>query len=167
MEDCPWPRSFSLGLDYCPEPLTFTSLELEGSLAPRAISLFYRNGVNLGMGRGGLHCHDEASTHLSRKPDQSYLARWAMEFSSVQSLSCVQLFVTPWTAAHQASLSFTNPWSLLKLMSIKLVIPSNHLILCRPLLLLPSIFPSIRIFSNESALLIRWPIGTWKDAQHQ
>ena len=58
-----------------------------------------------------------------------------MEFSSVQSLSCVQLFATPWTTAHQASLSFTNPWTLLKLMSIKLVMPSNHLILCRPLLL--------------------------------
>ena len=72
------------------------------------------------------------------------------------SLSCVQLFATPWTAAHQASLSITN-WSLLKLMSIKSVMPSNHLILCYPLLLMPSIFPSIRVFSNESALLIRWP----------
>ena len=78
-------------------------------------------------------------------------------FSSVQSLSRVQLFVTPWTAAHQASLSITNSQSLLKFMSIKLVMPSNHLILCRPLLLLPSIFPSIRVFSNESALRIRWP----------
>ena len=76
---------------------------------------------------------------------------------SVQSLSCVQLFVTLWTAAHQASMSITNSQSLLKLMSIKLVMPSNHLILCRPLLLLPSIFPSIRVFSNESALCIRWP----------
>ena len=69
----------------------------------------------------------------------------------------VQLFVTPWTAAQQASLSITNSWSLLKLMSIELVMPSNHLILCRPLLLLPSIFPSIRVFSSESALHIRWP----------
>ena len=75
----------------------------------------------------------------------------------IQLLSCVQLFVTPWTAAHQASLSFTNSQSLLKLMSIVLVMPSNHLILCRPLLLLPSIFPSIRVLSNESALRIRWP----------
>ena len=74
---------------------------------------------------------------------------------SVQSLSCVQLFVTPWTAAHQASLSITNSQSLPKPMSIKLVMPSNHLILCRPLLLLSSIFPSIRAFSNESALHIR------------
>ena len=77
--------------------------------------------------------------------------------SSVQSLSHVQLFVTPWTAACQASLSITNAWSLLKLMSSKLVMPSNHLILCPPLLLLSSIFPSIRVFSNESVLHIRWP----------
>ena len=76
---------------------------------------------------------------------------------SVQSLSRVRLFATPWTAAHQASLSITNSWSLLKLMSIELVMPSNHLILYRPLLLPPSIFPSIRVFSNESVLHIRWP----------
>ena len=78
-------------------------------------------------------------------------------FSSVQSLRHVRLFVTPWTAAHQASLSFTLSLSLLKLMSIELVIPSNHLILCRPLLLLPLVFPSIRVFSNELALRIMWP----------
>ena len=78
-------------------------------------------------------------------------------FSSVQSLSHVQLFVTPWTAARQACLTITNSLSLLKLMSIESVMPSNHLILCRPLLLLPSIFPSIRVFSNESVLRIRWP----------
>ena len=71
--------------------------------------------------------------------------------SSVQLLSRVQLFVIPWTVAHQASLSITNFWSLLKLMSIKSVMPHNHLILCHPLLLLPSIFPSIRVFSNETA----------------
>ena len=75
----------------------------------------------------------------------------------VQSLSHVQLFVTPWTAARQASLSITSSWNLLKLMSIELVMPFNHLILCCPLLLLPSILPSIRVFSNESALHIRWP----------
>ena len=74
------------------------------------------------------------------------------QFSSVQSLSHVRLFVTPWTVAHQASLSITNSQSLLKLMSIESVMPSNHLRLCCPLLLLPSIFPSIRVFSNESAL---------------
>ena len=78
-------------------------------------------------------------------------------FSSVQSLSCVRLFATPWTAARQASLSITNSQSLPKLMSFESVMPSNHLILCRPLLLLPSVFPSIAVFSNESALRIRWP----------
>ena len=75
----------------------------------------------------------------------------------VQLLSRVCLFVTPWTATCQPSLSFTISWSLLKLMSVESVMPSNHLILCYPLLLLPSIFPSIRVFSNESALYIRWP----------
>ena len=80
-----------------------------------------------------------------------------LSVSSVQLLSRVQLFVTPWTAAWQASLSITNSRSLLKLMSIESVMPSNHLIFCHPLLLLPSIFPSIRIFSNESVFHIRWP----------
>ena len=79
------------------------------------------------------------------------------QFSSVQSLSRVQLFVASWTAAHQASLPITNSESLLKHMSIESVMPSNRLILCRPLLLLLSIFPSIRVFSNESVLHIRWP----------
>ena len=77
--------------------------------------------------------------------------------NSVQLLSHVQLFATPWTAGHQASLSITNSQTLLKLMSIESVMPSNHLILCCPLLLLPSIFLSIRVFSNESVLCIRWP----------
>ena len=83
-----------------------------------------------------------------------------MFICSVQLLSHVQLFgllQTPWTAACQASLSIANSWSLLKLMSIESVMPSNHLILCHPLLLLPSIFPSIRVFSNQSGLCIRWP----------
>ena len=80
-----------------------------------------------------------------------------LSVSSVQSLSHVQLFVTPWTAARQASLSLTNSQSPPKSMSIESVMPSNHLILCHPLLLLPSIFPSIRVISNESALCIRWP----------
>ena len=80
-----------------------------------------------------------------------------MKHSSVHSLSHVRLFVIPWTAAHQASLSITNSQSLLKLMSIESVMPSNHLILCCPLLLPPSILPSIRVFSNESVLHIRWP----------
>ena len=79
------------------------------------------------------------------------------QFSSVQSLSRVQLFVTPWTGARQTSLSISNSPSLPKLMSIELVMPSNHLILCHLLLLLPSIFPSIRVLSNESVFCIRWP----------
>ena len=87
----------------------------------------------------------------------SALAAAVMLFSSVQSLSHDWLFATPWTAARQASLSITNSWSLPKFMSIELVMPSNHLILCHPLILLRSIFPSIRVFSNESALRIRWP----------
>ena len=105
------------------------------------------------------------SKHRVRIPNEktasSFLFDWQclsfLQFSSVQSLSRVRLFVTPWTAACQASLSITNSRSLLKLMSIESVMPSSHLILCRPLLLPPSIFPSIRIFSNESVLRIRWP----------
>ena len=85
------------------------------------------------------NCNVSSSFQVAR----SFLGRI---ISSVQSLSCVQLFATPWTTAHQASLSITNSWSLPKLMSIESVMPSNHLILCRPLLLLPSIFPSIRVF---------------------
>ena len=81
----------------------------------------------------------------------------SVQFSSVQSLSCVRFFAAPWTTARQASLSITNSWNLLKFMSTESVMPSNYLILCCPLLLLASIFPSIRVFSNESALCIRWP----------
>ena len=80
-----------------------------------------------------------------------------IQFSSVQLFSHLQLFATAWTVAWQASLSITNSWRLPKLMSIESVMPSNHLILCQPLLFSPSIFPSIRVFSNQSALLIRWP----------
>ena len=83
--------------------------------------------------------------------------KFIIQFSSVQSLSCVRLFVTPWIAARQASLSITNSWSLPKLMSIESMMPSSHLILCFALLLLPPIPPSIRVFSNESTLRIRWP----------
>ena len=100
------------------------------------------------------------NNHLSFCTKQSWpllMESVQNSFSSVQSLSRVRLFVTPWTAARQASLSVTNSQSLPKLMSIELVMPSNHFILCHPLLLLPSIFPTIRVFSNESALRIRWP----------
>ena len=94
----------------------------------------------------GFHWQDNSSSYQP-----------SVQFSSVQSLSHIRLFATPWTAARQASLSINHSRSLLKLMSTELVIPSNHLILCHPLLLSPSIFPSIRVFSNESALCIRWP----------
>ena len=93
--------------------------------------------------------------HLRILPKEVWRIRWCI--SSVQSLSQVRLFWTPRTAARQASLSITTSWSLLKLMSIESVMPSNHLILYRSLLLLPSIFPSIRVFSNQSVLHIRWP----------
>ena len=97
-------------------------------------------------------------------PSSLYTAQWSFYAikliifaPSVQLLSRVRLFVTPWTATRQASLSTTNSWNLLKFMSIESVMPSNHCILCRPLLLPPWILPSIRVFSNESALCIRWP----------
>ena len=93
---------------------------------------------------------------IGRLPSHPFLVCISL-FSSVQLLSHVQHFATPWTAARQASLSITNSWSLLKLMSVESVMLSSHLILCLPLLLLPSIFPSIRVFSNESLLCIRWP----------
>ena len=98
----------------------------------------------------------EGQVGLGRESTQTKI-QFVPWFSSVQLLSCVWLFVTPWTTACQASLSITNSWSLPKLMSIESVMPSNHLILCHPLLLLTSILPSIRVFSNESALCMRWP----------
>ena len=96
---------------------------------------------------------------MLRWREGEYIQREADTLSSVQSLSRVQLFATPWPAACQVSLSITNSRSLLKLMSTESVMSSNHLILCRPLLLLPSIFPIIGVFSNESVLHIRWPKG--------
>ena len=103
--------------------------------------------------RARTHTH----THTVLKPSCTNTTVVFFTFSSVQLLSCIWLFVTPWTAACQASLSITNCQSLPKPTSIELVMPSNHLILCHPLLCLPSIFPSISVFSNESALCIRWP----------
>ena len=108
-------------------------------------------GLGGGEARPALEC---ALREIPQVLGEGSTALWL--FSSVQLLSRVRLFATPWTAACQASLSITNSQSLLKLMSIESVMPSNHLILCHPLLL-PSVFPSIRIFSNESALRIRWP----------
>ena len=107
-----------------------------------------------------MRIHTEISLILTREINHSiydifaHVFNWAYIKSSVHYLSYIRLIVTPWTAAQQASLFILNSWSLLKLMSVELVMPSNHLILCCPLLLQPSIFPSI--FSNESALCIRW-----------
>ena len=103
--------------------------------------------------------HNSWKLEQSKYPSTGeWMANYSMEhFSLVQSLSRVRLFVTPLTAALRASPSITNSWSLLKFMSITLMMPSNHLILCRPLLFPPLLFPSIRVFSNESALRIRWP----------
>ena len=108
----------------------------------------------------GIFSQNHKSTHLFKSLQVFSLCLsvyMSVCISSVQSLSRVRLFATPWTAARQTSLSITNSQSSSKLTSIELVMPCNHLILCRPLLLLPSIFPSIRIFSNESALCSRWP----------
>ena len=105
--------------------------------------------MDMGRGEERVRCMERVTWKLT--------VPCVKQISSVQSLSCVQLFATPWTAAHQASLSITNSRSLLKLISIKSVMPSNHLILCHPLFLPPSIFPIIRVFSNESALCIGWP----------
>ena len=99
------------------------------------------------------HCIKQRLNYLH----EGYTRIQSVQFSSVQSLSHVQLFATPWIAARQASLSITSSQSLLKLMLIELLMPSSHLILCHPLLLLPSIPPSIRVFSNESILSMRWP----------
>ncbi|XDA73677.1 hypothetical protein R6Z07F_003896 [Ovis aries] len=127
---------------------------LSPRLAKQAHSIFTpverRVGFHLSSDPG--HLHPSSSPVL---PGEKGL--WTPCPVQFGSLSCVQLFAILWTAACQASLSIINSWSLLKLMSIESVMSSNHLILCRPLLLLPSIFPSIRVFSNESPLCIRWP----------
>ena len=106
----------------------------------------------MGLRKKGLFQNSGAVRNNPRR-----LAAPVLLGATVQLLSCVQLFETPWTAAHQASLSFTISLNLLKLTSTESVAPSNHLILCLPLFLLPSIFPSIRVFSKESVLRIRWP----------
>ena len=114
----------------------------------RRINLFWGPGPNPPLWeKENVYYHSLSAT--SAVPNMSWL-------NVVQSLSCVRLFATPWTAAHQASLSITNTWSSLELMSIESVMPSNHLVVCHPLLL-PSTFPSIRVFSNESVLHNMWP----------
>ena len=121
------------------------------STNPKVIQAKYLTNQNFQKDKRLWFVLIKGSKYIYYPADTFYL----LKNTSVQLLSCVQLFATPWTAASQASLSITNSQSLLKLMSIESVMPSNHL--CRPLLLLPSIFPSIRVFSNESVLCIRWP----------
>ena len=123
---------------------------------PTELSNFSSTQASLGDVEGSVPAHSRANIAM-KQVTQNIRFLSACKFSSVQSLSCVWLFATPWTAACQASLSITNSQSLLKLMSIRSMMPCNHLILYCPLLLLPSIFPSIRVFSSESVLLIRWP----------
>ena len=125
------------------------SLRVESVSAFSSSSVPSRSGDNLGDISYKIRHTFVENAYLKVTPVK-------FQFRSVQSLSHVWLFATPWTAAPQASLSITNSQSLLKVMSITLVMPSNHLILCRPLLFLPSMFPSIRVFSNESVLRIRW-----------
>ena len=107
--------------------------------------------------RAAVHGVTNSQTQLSDWTELNWCKLFSNSVALVQSLSCVWLFATPWVAAQQASLSITIYWSLLKLMSTESVMPSNHLILCRPLLLLPTFFPNIRVFSNKSALPNRWP----------
>ena len=123
----------------------------------------WRNSIQSAKSRLGVDCGSDHELHIAKfrlklkKLGKTTRPLRYVQFNSVQSLSCVRLFVTPWTTACQASLSITNFWSLPKLMSIESVMTSNHLILCHPLFLLPSIFPSISVFLNESALRMRWP----------
>ena len=129
--------------------LTFTQLYVLHVNIILILEMREMRSSELGGVRAGIQTHG-----VLLQPECLSFKLW---FSSVESLCPVQLFVTPWTAARQASLSITNSWSLLKLMSFELVMPCNHLILCCPLLPPPLIFPSIRVFSNESVLHIRWP----------
>ena len=141
----------------CPTPCDPMDCSLPGSSVHGILQARILEWVAIPFSRGSSQPSDQ--TQVSSVVG-GFLTIWATReaSSSVQFSNChVWLFVTPWTAARQASMSIVKSWSLLKLMSVELVMPSNHLILCRPLLLLPSIFPSIRVFFNESVLRIRWP----------
>ena len=137
-----WPKYWSLSFSICP------SIEYSGLFSIR-IDWFDLLAV-----QGTLK---SLYQHHNSKASIFWNSSIFMDLSSVQSLSCVRLFAIPWIAARQASLSITNSWSSLRLMSIESGMPSSHLILCHPLLLLPPIPPSIRVFSNESTLCMRWP----------
>ena len=140
----------------------FAILRTEAHEAPLSMGFsrqeYWSEWVAISSSRGSSWLRDWTRVSRVSRIGRRVLSYWATwEARTVQSLSRVWLFATPWTAAHQASLSITNSRSSPKLMSIESVMPSSHLILCCPLFLLPSIFPSIRVFSNESALRIRWP----------
>ena len=145
------------GKSYVPKQLLAASLVIEHHMQNVVIFLSIVSETNFKAPRNRQlgQTRREPKTQKGRREAHAELYNLPL-FTSVQSLSCVLLFVTPWTAALQASLSITNSWSPPKPMSIESVMPPNHLILCCPLLLLPSIFPSIRVFSSESALHIRW-----------
>ena len=143
------PQLSGIALQPSPAPSPFKKLFRSSSFSEESCSLLINRSSFYDLW-GPAHNENKGSLLLK------IVRNLKMAPSSVQLLSCVQLFETPWTAARQASLSFTNSWSLLKLMSIESVLPSNHLILCCPLLL-SSIFPSIRVFSNELVLHIMWP----------
>ena len=133
-------------------------LQTHGLWPPKFLCPWTSPGNNTGVGFHALLQGIFSNPGITPRPPALQADSLPFELpSSVQSLSCVWLFATPWTAACQASLSIINSQSLLKLTSIESVMPSNHLILCHPLLLMPSIFPSIRVFSNEPVLHIRWP----------
>ena len=156
----PWSSCFKAVRSYHPCKMVL-SVNFSGLLLDGHVLSFIFLGVRLLVHRELCRTGAGVVREARRAPDGvRQLSSFALSSIScvvVQSLSRVWLFATPWTAAHQASLSFTISWSLLKLMSIELMMPSNHLILCRPLLLLPSIFPRISVFFSESVLRIRWP----------
>ena len=141
-----YPCTYVHGISSCKCIMIWGVLEGSSSQKKKKIHLQDENKWNYFIWDSVKHCCPLWNTDIS-----------SVQFSSVQSLSRVQLFVTPWIAARQASLSITNSQSLFKLMSIESVMPSSHLILCHPLLLLPPIPPTIRVFSNESTLHIGWP----------
>ena len=121
------------------------------------LSCFFDDPADVGNLISGSPAFSKTSLNIWKFTVHILLKPGLIQLNSVQSFSCLRLFVTPWTAARQASLSITNSQSLFKLMSIESVMPSNHLMLCRLLLLLPSIFPNIKVFFSESVLCIRWP----------
>jgi len=152
-----WRFSFKIILSKeHPGPISFRMDWLD-LLAVQGTSRVFSNTIVQKHQFFGAQLYSQSNSHIHTWPFAQVLLNLKLQFSSVQLLSRVRLFATPWIAARQASLSITNTWSSLRLTSIESVMPSSHLIFCRPLLLLPPIPPSIRVFSNESTLHMRWP----------